>query len=121
LLCGVREYNLFELKKNHTIVSHSFSFSTTLKWFWAVLDGFSAEQFAKLLQFTTGSSQLPPGGFAELSPQFQISAAMGTRRMLPTAHTCFNMICLPEHDSFKEFEQALLTAINEGNEGFGLA
>lgn len=43
------------------------------------------------------------------------------RGRLPTAHTCFNMICLPEHGSFQEFEQALLTALNEGSEGFLLA
>jgi hypothetical protein len=31
------------------------------------------------------------------------------------------MICLPEHNSFAEFEKALLTAITEGSEGFGFA
>ena len=46
-------------------------------------------------------------------------AVPGSR--LPTAHTCFNMICLPEHNSFQEFEQSLLTALNEGSEGFLLA
>ena len=46
-------------------------------------------------------------------------AVRGSR--LPTAHTCFNMICLPEHNSFQEFEQSLLTALNEGSEGFLLA
>ena len=71
LLCGVREYKLSELKKYHTVVSNDIFFGRTLKWFWAALEGFSSEQFAKLLQFTTGSSQLPPGGFAELSPMFQ--------------------------------------------------
>ena len=71
LLCGVREYKLSELKKYHSVVSGDIFFGRTLKWFWAALEGFSSEQFAKLLQFTTGSSQLPPGGFAELSPMFQ--------------------------------------------------
>ena len=71
LLCGVREYKLSELKKFHSVVSNDIFFGRTLKWFWAALEGFSSEQFAKLLQFTTGSSQLPPGGFAELSPVFQ--------------------------------------------------
>ena len=33
----------------------------------------------------------------------------------------FNMICLPEHDNFPDFEKALLTAITEGSEGFGFA
>ena len=67
----MREYKLSELKKYHSVVSGDIFFGRTLKWFWAALEGFSSEQFAKLLQFTTGSSQLPPGGFAELSPMFQ--------------------------------------------------
>ena len=75
---------------------------------------------ARLVQFTTGSSQLPQGGFADLQPKFQIMGS-GEPNSLPTAHTCFNMICLPDHNQYSHFEQALLTAITEGNEGFGLA
>jgi len=31
------------------------------------------------------------------------------------------MICLSDHSSFQSFEKALLTAINDGGEGFELA
>jgi hypothetical protein len=31
------------------------------------------------------------------------------------------MICLPEYDTFADFEKALLTAITEGSEGFGFS
>lgn len=121
LLCGIREYSLDDLKKHHTVVGSLLSrpSSKLLNWFWLILASFTREQMARLVQFTTGSSQLPQGGFAELKPNFQIMGA-GERNSLPTAHTCFNMICLPEHDVFVNFEQALLTAITEGNEGFGL-
>ena len=47
---------------------------------------FTQEELARLVQFITGSSQLPPGGFAELSPPIQISSAP-TTDALPTAHT----------------------------------
>lgn len=120
LLCGVREYSLEELKKHHSVESAFTLSQRTVDWFWQALGSFTPEQFARLLQFTMGSSQLPPGGFAELKPNFQIASSM-ERGNLPTAHTCFNMICLPEHDSFQSFERALLTAINEGSEGFGFA
>ena len=116
LLCGVREYNLEDLKKHHLQVFGTSSRS--VEWFWQALATFSSEQMARLLQFSTGSSQLPPGGFAELNPKFTIGKNFGGA--LPTAHTCFNRICLPDHPSFRQFETALLTAINEGNEGFGL-
>ena len=119
LLCGMREYSLEQLKENHIQEQGTLS-SRTVEWFWQALSSFTPEQFARLLQFTTGSSQLPPGGFGELKPLFQICASMN-EASLPTAHTCFNMICLSEHSTFQSFEQALLTAINEGSEGFGFA
>ena len=62
--------------------------SQVLEWFWALVSGFTREDMARLLQFTTGCSQLPLGGFAELCPKFQITAAP-TYGTLPTAHTWY--------------------------------
>ena len=36
------------------------------EWFWRLVDELDNEQRAKLLQFATGTSRLPFGGFAEL-------------------------------------------------------
>ena len=36
-------------------------------WFWACVEGFCDEQRARLLQFVTGSSRLPPGGFSQIT------------------------------------------------------
>ena len=121
LLCGIREYSLQDLKKYHIVVGGIFGGPSAkiLNWFWLILASFTREQMARLVQFTTGSSQLPHGGFEKLQPMFQIMGS-GEKNSLPTAHTCFNMICLPDHNEFNNFEQALLTAITEGNEGFGL-
>lgn len=57
-----------------------------LDWFWTVVAGFTEEQMARLLQFTTGSSQLPPGGFGELNPKVQLSP-YHRHNALPIAHT----------------------------------
>lgn len=62
------------------------SLAQVLDWFWTVVDSFTEEQMARLLQFTTGCSQLPAGGFADLNPKFQISFSP-TYNTLPTAHT----------------------------------
>ena len=96
LLCGTRDYDLSELKRHHTVVAQTFTGSRAkvLKWFWVIVSNFSTDQMAKLLQFTTGSSHLPHGGFASLVPNFQILGS-GERNSLPTARTCFNMICGP--------------------------
>ena len=50
------------------------------------MTSFTLEELARLVQFITGFSQLPPGGFAELSPPIQISS-VPTADALPTAHT----------------------------------
>ncbi|XP_053395047.1 apoptosis-resistant E3 ubiquitin protein ligase 1-like [Mercenaria mercenaria] len=119
LLCGMRKYSVADLKNNHIITGSSHAFRRVLDWFWTIISSFSDEQMARLLQFTTGCSQLPPGGFAELVPKFQLSPGY-TYNTLPTAHTCFNNLCLPDYDSIEQFHRSLLIALNEGNTGFGL-
>ncbi|KAK2550823.1 Apoptosis-resistant E3 ubiquitin protein ligase 1 [Acropora cervicornis] len=91
----------------------------SLDWFWTIVTSFTQDELARLVQFITGSSQLPPGGFAELSPQIQISSAP-TTDALPSAHTCFNQLCLPSYSSFTEMQKKLVLAINEGSEGFSM-
>ncbi|XP_063585141.1 apoptosis-resistant E3 ubiquitin protein ligase 1-like isoform X2 [Penaeus indicus] len=119
LMCGIEEYSIADFKANHEVNGSSPEFRRVLYWFWTAVSNFTEEEMARLLQFTTGCSRLPPGGFAQLSPRFQISAAH-TFGVLPTAHTCFNQLCLPDYDSYEQFEKALLLAIKEGSEGFGM-
>ena len=119
LMCGSGNYSISEFKANHAVSSGNYEFRKILDWFWTAVSNFTDEEMARLLQFTTGSSQLPPGGFAELNPKFHIMSAP-TFGVLPTAHTCFNQLCLPEYDSYEQFETALRLAINEGAEGFGM-
>lgn len=119
LMCGMRKYSVADLKNNHIVTGNSPAFRKILEWFWTIVGSFSDEQMARLLQFTTGCSQLPPGGFAELVPKFQLSPGY-TYNTLPTAHTCFNNLCLPDYDGIEQFHRSLLIALNEGNTGFGL-
>ncbi|GFS44094.1 similar to LOW protein: E3 ubiquitin ligase-like protein [Actinidia rufa] len=80
---------------------------------------------ARLLQFVTGtSSKVPLEGFSALqgisgSQKFQIHKAYGSPDHLPSAHTCFNQLDLPEYPSKQHLEERLLLAIHEANEGFG--
>ncbi|CAI8030194.1 Apoptosis-resistant E3 ubiquitin protein ligase 1 [Geodia barretti] len=119
LMCGTDAVSYDDLKK-HAVVTPSANtnFQRVVSWFWLVVSGFAREEMARLLQFVTGSSQLPPGGFKDLSPKFQITSAP-THGRLPSAHTCFNQLCLPEYDSCEQFQTALTLALNEGTEGFG--
>lgn len=111
-MCGTGDINVQDFKAHAVIVGGSWHFREkvshrvfagfilcfslfehvyllllqVMKWFWAVVSSFTQEELARLLQFTTGSSQLPPGGFNTLCPSFQIIAAP-THSTLPTAHT----------------------------------
>ncbi|XP_070577251.1 apoptosis-resistant E3 ubiquitin protein ligase 1-like isoform X2 [Ptychodera flava] len=120
LMCGGSTFDLDDFKKNCVIVAGGgYDFNRVLGWFWTVVAGFTQDEMARLLQFTTGCSQLPPGGFSELVPKFQISA-VPTYGNLPTAHTCFNQLCLPTYDDLEHLKRSLTLAINEGSEGFGM-
>ncbi|KAJ8964885.1 hypothetical protein NQ314_004549, partial [Rhamnusium bicolor] len=119
LLCGTGQYSIADFKAHHVVNGNSAEFRRIVGWFWAAVGNFTQEEMARLLQFTTGCSQLPPGGFKELTPRFQITAAP-TFGNLPTAHTCFNQLCLPDYDCYEHFEKSLLLAISEGTEGFGM-
>ncbi|XP_055496102.1 apoptosis-resistant E3 ubiquitin protein ligase 1 isoform X2 [Leucoraja erinacea] len=120
LMCGTGNINVPDFKTHAVIVGGSWHFrEKVMKWFWTVVSSFTQEELARLLQFTTGSSQLPPGGFVAMCPSFQIIAAP-TQSSLPTAHTCFNQLCLPTYDSYEDLHKMLKLAINEGSEGFGM-
>ncbi|XP_071486996.1 apoptosis-resistant E3 ubiquitin protein ligase 1-like [Diadema antillarum] len=120
LICGTCCFSLEDLKANHTLAGMGHEFKKTVEWFWIVIASFTQEEMSRLLQFTTGCSQLPPGGFAELKPKFQLVAAP-THGVLPTAHTCFNQLCLPTYDTIEHLQKSLVLAITEGVVGFGMA
>jgi len=120
LICGTEHVSPLDLKENFTkCAGGGQCLEKVLGWFWEIVFGMSQEEIARLLQFTTGSSQVPPGGFKELEPKFQINSHPD-KDVLPTAHTCFNMLCLPDYSSKNELQRLLFLALNEGSEGFGL-
>ncbi|XP_048586103.1 apoptosis-resistant E3 ubiquitin protein ligase 1 isoform X2 [Nematostella vectensis] len=121
LMCGTGHISVADMKAHHHVLAGGGQrFTKIMDWFWTIVSSLTQEELARLLQFVTGSSQLPPGGFAELSPQLQISY-IATSQALPTAHTCFNQLCLPDFPSFNEMQRKLLLAVNEGCEGFGFS
>ncbi|XP_067031936.1 apoptosis-resistant E3 ubiquitin protein ligase 1-like isoform X2 [Acropora muricata] len=119
LMCGTGDISVSDLRQHHNVIDSGSSFKKSLDWFWTIVKSFTQDELARLVQFITGSSQLPPGGFAELSPQIQISSAP-TTDSLPSAHTCFNQLCLPSYSSSTEMQKKLVLAINEGSEGFSM-
>lgn len=123
LISGLPEIDFEDLKANTEYNGYT-SASPVVQWFWEVVQSFSKEDMARLLQFISGTSKVPLEGFKALQgisgiQKFQIHKAYGSRERLPSAHTCFNQLDLPEYSSKEQLQERLLLAIHEASEGFG--
>ncbi|CAL5336974.1 unnamed protein product [Camellia sinensis] len=119
LISGLPDIDLDDMRVNTEYSGYSAA-SPVIQWFWEVVQSFSKED----KQFVTGTSKVPLEGFSSLqgisgSQKFQIHKAYGSPDHLPSAHTCFNQLDLPEYPSKQHLEERLLLAIHEANEGFG--
>ncbi|KAK9451580.1 uncharacterized protein V1518DRAFT_402950 [Limtongia smithiae] len=125
LICGLPDIDIDDWR-NNTIYQNYSASSPQIQWFWRAVRSFDAEERAKLLQFVTGTSKVPLNGFSELEgmngvSRFSIHRDYGPKDRLPSSHTCFNQIDLPEYDSYETLRSILLLAITEGREGFAFA
>jgi len=123
LISGLPEIDIEDLRSNTEYVGYTGE-SPCIQWFWNVVSNLTREEKAKLIQFVTGTSKVPLDGFKALQgmsgPQkFQIHRVRGRQDRLPSAHTCFNQLDLPEYDTAELLERSLRTALTEGAEGFG--
>lgn len=89
-----------------------------IKNFWKFVHDASPERQLDLMKFTTGSTRAPIGGLGKLS--FKLQRAGPDSDNLPTSHTCFNTLLLPDYGENEEkLRDRLGRAILEC-EGFGL-
>ena len=123
LISGLPDIDLDDLQANTEYTNWRAS-DRNIEWFWTVLREFTKEEKANFLQFVSGTSKVPIGGFAQLQgmrgvQRFNIHRAYGGQGLLPAAHTCFNQLDLPEYKSEEETREKLKLALKEGGEGFG--
>ncbi|CBJ30487.1 HECT domain and ankyrin repeat containing, E3 ubiquitin protein ligase 1 [Ectocarpus siliculosus] len=90
------------------------------RWFWNVVRSLTKEERSLLLQFATGCSRLPAGGFRGLAPRTFTVAMIDydPERPLPMAATCFYMLKLPRYPDLYSLRKNLLVAIRHGAAGF---
>ncbi|KAK5816821.1 hypothetical protein F5H01DRAFT_405347 [Linnemannia elongata] len=125
LISGLPDIDIDEWKNNAEYQNYTQSSPQILN-FWRAVRSFDQTERAKLLQFVTGTSKVPLGGFAQLQgisgiQKFQIHKDFSSTKRLPSAHTCFNQLDLPEYETYEELRQQLLTAISECSTGFAFA
>ncbi|KAG0205736.1 hypothetical protein BGX28_002703 [Mortierella sp. GBA30] len=125
LISGLPDIDIDEWKNNAEYQNYTPA-SPQIQNFWRAVRSFDQTERAKLLQFVTGTSKVPLGGFSQLQgisgiQKFQIHKDFSSTKRLPSAHTCFNQLDLPEYESYEELRQQLLTAISECSTGFAFA
>lgn len=124
LMCGLPEVDVNDLRNNTEYIGYTEK-SPVIQWFWKTVEHMNRNDRALLLQFVTGTSKVPLEGFKSLLgmhgiQRFTIQRTHGSDR-LPTAHTCFNLLDLPEYESEQQLSERLMIAIREGSIGFGFA
>lgn len=107
LVCGVAELCVDDWQNNAKVEGSV----EVACWFFDWLRMQSQEVRSKMLAFSTGSSRLP-GGWDGLKDQvgrplpFRVSAT-GDPQALPTAHTCANLLVLPQVTKRRHLEKKL--------------
>ncbi|KAF2005153.1 hypothetical protein P154DRAFT_353817 [Amniculicola lignicola CBS 123094] len=125
LISGLPDINVDDWKNNTEYHNYTAA-SPQIQWFWRAMRSFDKEERAKLLQFVTGTSKVPLNGFRELEgmngfSRFNIHRDYGSKDRLPSSHTCFNQLDLPEYETYEDLRKHLYTAMTAGGEYFGFA
>lgn len=124
MLSGLPDIDLTDWAKN-TEYNGYVARDDQVVWFWDCVCNFDMGLRIQLLQFVTGCSHVPHGGFVSLvgsggRQKFTISKCDYHPLVLPSASTCINMLKLPEYPSKQELKDRLLVAIQFGSQGYGL-
>nr|CAH8850174.1 unnamed protein product [Trichobilharzia regenti] len=117
LIRGSPVYDFKELERV-TMYEEYTADSPVIKNFWSVVHSMTEGQQKQLLQFSTGSDRVPVGGMSKM--KFTIARQGADTNRLPSAHTCFNILLLPEYQSLEKLKQSLLLAITHCK-GFGMS
>jgi len=91
--------------------------SQTIVDFWAICEELNQNDLKQLLWFITGSDRLPVGGAQDV--KLTIFRAGPNSELLPSAHTCFNYLLIPDYKNREKLRKKLHIAINNA-QGFGL-
>ena len=118
LICGARNLNFKDLKEVALYANGFTPESPMMKWFWEIVLGeWSDEQRKKLLTFTTGSDRAPVTGLKAMKFVLVLEGEGDGR--LPTSHTCFNQLHIPQYSSIDVLRKNLEMVI-ENPTGFGI-
>eukprot|EP01063_Lacrimia_lanifica_P038392 TRINITY_DN8175_c0_g1_i1.p1 TRINITY_DN8175_c0_g1~~TRINITY_DN8175_c0_g1_i1.p1 ORF type:complete len:811 (+),score=341.95 TRINITY_DN8175_c0_g1_i1:142-2574(+) len=116
MVVGCAEYNLTELEETTRYDGYKED-DQTVKDFWSIIQEMGREEQRMFLKFCTGTDRLPIRGLKSLG--FVVGKNGGDSEQLPTAHTCFNHLLIPDYGNREKLKEKLLHAIRNC-QGFGL-
>ncbi|KJE95313.1 HECT and ankyrin repeat domain-containing protein [Capsaspora owczarzaki ATCC 30864] len=125
LISGSKEIDIADWEE-HTAYNGFEKTDSVIKWFWEMVQQFPKDQRIMLLQFVTGSSRVPLGGFANLmgvsgKEAFTISKLDDSVERLPSASTCFNLLKMPAYSSAAMVVERFQMALAGGSKQFDFA
>lgn len=116
VVVGNEDYDWEELEKNATYKEGYTKSDPSIVLFWQVFRELTLEDKKKFLLFLTGSDRIPIQGMQAIKITIQ---PMHDDRLLPVAHTCFNLLDLPRYQTREKLRYKLLQAIQQ-TQGFSL-
>eukprot|EP00667_Euglena_gracilis_P004148 EG_transcript_4168 len=116
LICGSPVLDFYGLEKQCRYDGYTKD-SAVIRHFWEIVHALDEADRKKLLRFSTGSDRVPIKGLGSML--FVIVRNGDDSEMLPTSHTCFNHLLLPEYASKEKLKEKLMLAISNCT-GFGL-
>ncbi|XP_059098839.1 probable E3 ubiquitin-protein ligase HERC4 isoform X1 [Tigriopus californicus] len=117
VVVGNQNYDWDELEKTTEYKNGYTKDHPTIQNFWSVFhNDLTEDDKRKFLLFLTGCDRIPNTGMKSLSMVIQRTLNV---HHLPVAHTCFNILDLPEYATREKLHYKLLKAIQHTS-GFGL-
>lgn len=116
MVVGVRSLDFMALEQSARYDDGYDENSRTIKTFWKVAHSLSDEDKRTLLRFVTGTDRVPIRGLSDV--HIVISRAGSDSSLLPSSHTCFDHLLLPDYGDDEEKLRSKLKLALEHAEGF---
>jgi ubiquitin-protein ligase E3 A len=116
-LCGSEELDFVALKSSTKYEDYTETSDTIIHFWQIVQEDLDIEQKKAFLKFLTGSEKAPIEGLKK--SKITISRHGPDSESLPSSHTCFNHLLLPDYKNYEKLKCKLFKSI-ENCEGFGL-
>mmetsp|Transcript_40085 Transcript_40085/g.126022 ORF Transcript_40085/g.126022 Transcript_40085/m.126022 type:complete len:651 (+) Transcript_40085:754-2706(+) len=105
LMFGVHEVQIESMMKHVEYGESIAETSQIVQWFWTYVSSLSNQRRLELLQWITGITCLPIGGFSRLGRRIKLVQDVAGPDRLPTVSTCTFTLHLPKYRSFSQLKE----------------